>query len=81
MFPLMEHLTTEFEHYGVKNKFLGIFGGYSWSGGGVRNLMSFAEKIGWELVSDSCDVAGKPNSDNTETTKGIAVNMAAKIRG
>ncbi|MCD7962615.1 MAG: FprA family A-type flavoprotein [Rikenellaceae bacterium] len=81
MFPLMEHLTTEFEHYGVKNKFLGIFGGYSWSGGGVRNLMSFAEKIRWELVSDSCDVAGKPNSDNTETTKGIAVNMAAKIRG
>ncbi|MEG1664035.1 MAG: FprA family A-type flavoprotein, partial [Mucinivorans sp.] len=47
MFPMMDSLTRELEHMTVKNKVLGLFGSYSWNGGGVRNLQTFAQTIGW----------------------------------
>jgi flavorubredoxin len=50
LFPGVDMLVSTIEHMGVKNHLLGIFGNYSWNGGGVKNLMSFAENIKWELV-------------------------------
>ena len=51
MFPTVERLTTELLHMGVKNKALGLFGSYSWNGGGVKNLKIFAEQIGNDFSS------------------------------
>ena len=56
MFPLMEQLCRELEHMGVKNKKLGLFGSFTWSGGGVKNLKKFAENIGWEQVADAVEI-------------------------
>ena len=44
MFPLMENLTRELLHMGVKERLLGIFGTYSWNGGGVKNLKCFRRR-------------------------------------
>ncbi|MDY6801811.1 MAG: FprA family A-type flavoprotein, partial [Bacteroidota bacterium] len=60
MLPTMEQLTRTLEHMGVKNHLLGIFGTYSWNGGGVKSLHKFYEKIQWELVSDPVDTKGIP---------------------
>lgn len=38
MFPLMENLTRDLLHAGPKDRLLGVFGTYSWNGGGVKNL-------------------------------------------
>ena len=51
MFPLMENLTRDLLHAGPKDRLLGVFGTYSWNGGGVKNLNAFAEQIGWETVA------------------------------
>lgn len=79
MFPLMENLTRELEHMGVRNKYLGLFGSYSWNGGGVRNLLKFAETVGWEQVAEAVDLFGKPTEEKLEKCDAIAAGMAAKL--
>lgn len=80
MFPLMENLTRELEHMGVKNKYLGLFGSYSWNGGGVRNLNTFAQNIGWEQVACAADIFGSPNPEKLKVCDDIAKAMAQAIK-
>jgi flavorubredoxin len=80
MFPLMENLTRELTHMKIKQKHLGIFGSYSWNGGGVRNLMSFAEESGLELVAEPAEIYGKPSDDKYAQCDVIAKAMAKKIK-
>lgn len=80
MFPLMENLTHELQHMGVKNKYLGLFGSYSWSGGGVKNLTRFSTEIGWEMVADPVEIYGRPTPQKFERCKDLAEAMAEKLR-
>lgn len=80
MFPTVERLTTELLHMGVKNKALGLFGSYSWNGGGVKNLKIFAEQIGWPLVAEPVDVFGTPTPEKLAACDAIAQGMAAALK-
>lgn len=80
MFPLMEQLTRELVHMGLKNKYLGLFGSYSWNGGGVKNLMNFAQEIGLELVADPAEIYGKPSDEKYQQCEVLAQKMVLKIK-
>ncbi|MFP4024230.1 MAG: FprA family A-type flavoprotein [Thiohalospira sp.] len=80
MLPTMEHLTRTLEHMGVKNHLLGLFGSYSWNGGGVKSLHRFYEKIQWDLVSDPVDTKGIPGNEEFERCATIAKAMAEKLK-
>lgn len=80
MFPLMEQLTRELEHMGVKDRELGLFGSYSWNGGGVKSLKKFQESIGWNLVSEPVDVYGIPNEEKYALCDALALAMAEKLK-
>lgn len=80
MFPLMENLTRELEHMGVKNKKLGLFGSYSWNGGGVRNLQCFSQNIGWDMVAEAVDIFGTPTAEKLQACDSIAKAMAQAIK-
>lgn len=60
MYPDMALLTHEIAHFKPKEKNFALFGGMSWSGGGVRTLAKIAEDNGWSLVADSVEVKGAP---------------------
>lgn len=79
MFPLMEQLCREIEHIGIKNKKLGLFGSFTWSGGGVKNLKKFAENIGWEQVAEAVEISGIPNEEKLIVCNALAKAMAEKI--
>ncbi len=79
LFPLMENLTRELEHMGVKNKALGIFGNYSWNGGGVKNLQAFAERIGWEQVAPAAELHGAPTPEKMAACDELARAMATYL--
>jgi len=81
MLPTMEHLTRSLEHIGLKNRFLGLFGSYSWNGGGAKALYKFQEKMEWDLVSDPVDTKGIPGNESFERCESIAKAMAEKIKG
>ncbi|HKL08141.1 MAG TPA: FprA family A-type flavoprotein [Bacteroidales bacterium] len=80
MLPTMEQLTRTLEHMGVKNHLLGIFGSYSWNGGGVKSLHKFYEKIQWDLVSDPVDTKGIPGNEEFDRCETIAREMAEKLK-
>jgi flavorubredoxin len=60
MFPNMSLLVHELIHFKPQNKVFGLFGGMSWSGGGVSTLSKHAAEAQWNLVADSVEVKGAP---------------------
>jgi Uncharacterized flavoproteins len=80
MFPLMEQLTRELEHMGVKDRELGIFGSYSWNGGGVKNLKKFQENLSWNLVSEPVEIYGISDDKKLAQCDALALEMAEKLK-
>lgn len=79
MFPNVETLLTTVEHMAPKNHYLGIFGNYSWNGGGVKNLKTFAENIKWEMVYEPIEEKGNMKPNTTEELIKLANAMADKL--
>lgn len=80
MFPLMEQLTRELTHMGIKNKKLALFGSYSWNGGGVKNLLKFAEEAKLELVAEPAEIYGKPNAEKLKQFDLLAQKIAESVK-
>ncbi len=79
MVPTMEHLTNTLEHIGAKNHYLGIFGSFSWNGGGVKKLTEFAEKTDWEMVAEPVEAQGVADQQTFEQCDQLAQAMADKL--
>ncbi len=80
MHPNMEHLTRTLEHMKVKNHILGLFGSYSWNGGGVKTLKKFAENIEWEMAADPLEIKGIPTEEELSEGDELAKQMAARVK-
>ena len=80
MLPTMENLTRNLEHIGLKNRYLGVFGSYSWNGGGAKALFKFKENMNWDLVADPIDTKGIPGNESFERCETIAKSMAEKLK-
>jgi flavorubredoxin len=80
MFPTVEYLMTKIENTGIKDHYLGIFGNFLWSGGGVANLKKFAENIKWELVYDPVEEKGSLKEDKFSMCIALANAMADKLQ-
>lgn len=79
IFPSMAHLMSDLEHYGLKDRYLGIFGSASWGGGGVRAINKFAENIKWEVIGDQLEARCSPIASDVEKCKEIANAIADKL--
>ncbi len=79
LFPAVENLISAIEHAAPKNRLLGIFGNFSWSGGGVKNLKLFAEKIKWEMVNEPIEEKGALKTAAREQLIQLADTMADKL--
>ncbi len=79
MFPNVETLLTTVEHMAPKDHLLGIFGNYSWNGGGVKNLKTFAENIKWEMVYEPIEEKGNMKVETQEELIKLANAMADKL--
>ena len=56
----MVGLLHELGEYKPQNKVFGLFGGASWSGGGLKTLKENAEACKWNIVSEPVEVKGAP---------------------
>ena len=63
IFPNMVGLLHEIGEYKPQNKVVGLFGGASWSGGGLKTLKENAEKNNWNIVGEPVEVKGAPIRD------------------
>jgi flavorubredoxin len=76
----MEQFARELVHIKLKKRFVGIFGSYSWNGGGVKSLKEFIDETDLELVSEPVDIYGKPNLEKLAKCDEMAKNMALKLK-
>ncbi|HAM97246.1 MAG TPA: FprA family A-type flavoprotein [Marinilabiliales bacterium] len=80
IFPPMAHLLSDLEHYGLRERYLSVFGSSSWGGGGVRAINKFAENIKWELVGDQVEARCAPNESDIDRCRSIAKAMSLKLK-
>ncbi|WP_335970178.1 FprA family A-type flavoprotein [Fusobacterium polymorphum] len=79
-FPKIEPLLQKLENYGLKNRYLGIFGNMLWSGGGVKRVKEFADRLtGLKQIGEPVEVKGHVTPIDREKLIELANLMADKI--
>jgi len=81
VYPKMQPILSKLQNYGLKNRYVGIFGNMMWSGGGVKGIQAFADSLrGVEVVGESVEVKGTPKSEDYTKLEAIATAMADKLK-
>ena len=79
-FPKIEPLLQKLENYGLKNRYLGIFGNMLWSGGGVKRVKEFADRLtGLEQIGEPVEVKGHVTPIDREKLIELANLMEDKL--
>lgn len=82
LYPKMEPILNKLQNYGLKNKYLGIFGTMLWSGGGVRGIQSFADSLPEiEVISPAVEAKGQAKAQDICQLENMAEIMAHKLLG
>ncbi len=79
IFPYMHDLISLLNDKNLINRYIGIFGSYSWSGGALKGLNAFAEKSKIEKVEPSIEAKCHPTEKDIENCYLLGKNMAKKI--
>lgn len=79
MFPSVENAIKELQHKGIKDHLLGLFGSFSWNGGGVKNLEKFSDAIKWENINPSVEEKGSLKKDKYQEAIDLANAMADRL--
>ncbi len=79
-FPAMEALMHALEHTGLKNRYVGVFGNMSWSGGGVKTIDAFVDRMKWEKVDESVESQYSPKEEQFDKLVEMGKKMAAKLK-
>ena len=80
LFPKVADLTVKLEGRMIKNKIFACFGSYSWAGQAVKRLISFAERMQWDIVAPQIEIkqAGL-NVDVKALSQDLANNIKVKL--
>jgi flavorubredoxin len=78
-FPMIEQLISTLDNDRLKNRVYGVFGSYSWSGGGVKALREYVEKTGDKLVEPVVEAKYSPNASDLEGCRRIGRGIAEVI--
>ncbi|MBC2856909.1 MAG: FprA family A-type flavoprotein [Cetobacterium sp.] len=80
VYPPIFTLLHKLENYGLKNRFLGIFGNMLWSGGGVKGIKKFADALpGLEVIAEPVESKGEPTNEDQHKLEAIAKAMAERL--
>lgn len=80
LFPPVKALIDALTNRRIKNHLLAIYGSYSWSGGAVKELKSFNDKLNLELVEPVIEAQYTPSGNTLEKCRLLGKNMAEKVK-
>jgi flavorubredoxin len=81
LFPLMDNLLRLLENKMLKDRIAGIFGSYGWSGGAMKELSDFVNRMKWELVEPAVEVKCAPTEEDLRNCERLGVNIAKRVKG
>ncbi len=79
LFPPMDMLIRTLDNDKLKNRVLGIFGSYSWSGGAVKVLEEFAERCLNDFVKPVVEAKYSPSDEDREQLIQLGRNIAKAL--
>ena len=79
LFPPMEYLVQMLENKAMKNRCLGVFGSYTWSGGAVKRLRQFAQNGTWQLIEPVVEAKCAPTEADLAACFQLGENMAKTV--
>jgi len=79
LFPPMEMLVRTLENDKLRDKIVGIFGSYSWSGGAVKELQAFAEQKDFTFIQPVVEVKFAPREEDISQLRILGKNVAAAL--
>ena len=77
--PYMDMLVSTLDNDKLKNRVLGVFGSYSWSGGAVKALKEYAEKSGNQLLEPVVEAKHAPDDNSLDMCRRLGKNMAESL--
>lgn len=80
LFPTMDNFVRMLSHKQLKNRILGLFGTYGWSGGGVSSLREFASSIGWDLIEPIIESRCSPTEDDLKQCFTLGQKVVEKLK-
>lgn len=76
VFPIMGKLLHVLESNKIENHVLGMFGSYSWSGGGLKYIQDFAAKGKYHVLETAPEVKCSPKADDLDLCNQLADEMS-----
>lgn len=80
IYPEVESLLDKVLLREVKNRYLGLFGSFTWAGAAVKRMGEFAEKSKFELVGDPVEMKQAPTALVFEKCDQLAQAMAERLK-
>jgi flavorubredoxin len=80
IFPPMESLLRLLAAKKLRNRTLGIFGNFAWSGGAVSRLQAFAEEVAWPLAGPVVEAKCAPKPADLEGCRKLGRELVGRIR-
>jgi len=80
LFPHMESLITMLNNKQIKDRYIGYFGSYTWSGGAFKMLEQFAENSNLSSIGPAIEVKSHPTNEDIEQCAELGKNMAQTLR-
>jgi len=79
LFPPMDCLVRFLDQKMLRNRVLGVFGTYGWSGGAVKALAEFANREYFDLVGPAVEARFSPTAEDLEKCFQLGRNVAKRL--
>jgi len=80
MFPTVAGFLAYLKGLRPKNRIVGAFGSYGWSGGAVRDIYEEVKKMGLETVDQGVQVVYKPSGEDRERCYEFGKEFAVRVK-
>ena len=79
LFPRVRSIIDAIAERGVKNRYLGYFGAFTWAGAALKHLAAFNEKMKYEVVADPFELKQGMYPTVEDSCKALGKAMAEKL--
>lgn len=80
MYPEMEALLSKIAAREVKNRYMGYFGSFCWSGAAVKRIGEFNEKLKFELVGNPVEMKQGIKEETYKLCESLGKAMAERLK-
>ncbi len=80
LYPPMQYYIDILERKKLRNRTMGLFGTYAWSGGGVKTLTKFAQDGDWDLIEPIVEACSSATPEDLEKCFQLGKNVVKRIR-